>query len=79
MAYLTKRGKKWQARISWRDAEGKLHQKSKGGFDTKQQARQYAVKLEKIGLMVSTLSVIPHSLITLMTGSKHTRKPTSRL
>lgn len=47
MAYLTKRGKKWQARISWRDAEGKLHQKSKGGFDTKQQARQYAVKLEK--------------------------------
>lgn len=41
-----KRGKKWQARISWRDDFGKLHQKSKSGFDTKQQARQYAAKLE---------------------------------
>lgn len=41
-----KRGDKWQARISWRDSNGKLHQKSKSGFDTKQQARQYATKLE---------------------------------
>lgn len=41
-----KRGKKWQARITWRDENGKLHQKSKSGFDTKQQAKQYAAKLE---------------------------------
>ena len=41
-----KRGKKWQARITWRDEDGKLHQKSKSGFDTKQQAKQYAAKLE---------------------------------
>ena len=46
MANFMKRGKKWQARITWRDSNGKLHQKSKGGFDTKQQAKQYAVKLE---------------------------------
>lgn len=46
MANYMKRGKKWQARITWRDGNGELHQKSKGGFDTKQQARQYASKLE---------------------------------
>lgn len=47
MANYMKRGSKWQARITWRDGDGKLHQKSKSGFDTKQQARQYAVKLEQ--------------------------------
>lgn len=41
-----KRGSKWQARITWRDENGKLHQKSKSGFETKQQAKQYAAKLE---------------------------------
>lgn len=46
MANYMKRGNKWQARITWRDGNGKLHQKSKSGFATKQQARQYAVKLE---------------------------------
>lgn len=46
MASYMKRGKKWQARITWRDSNGKLRQKSKSGFTTKQQARQYAVKLE---------------------------------
>lgn len=46
MANFMKRGKKWQARITWRDEDGKLHQKSKSGFDTKQQAKQYAAKLE---------------------------------
>ena len=46
MANFMKRGNKWQARVTWRDGNGKLHQKSKSGFDTKQQARQYAVKLE---------------------------------
>ena len=46
MANYMKRGQKWQARITWRDSNGKLHQKSKAGFDTKQQAKQYALKLE---------------------------------
>ena len=46
MANFMKRGKKWQARITWRDSDEKLHQKNKSGFDTKQQAKQYAAKLE---------------------------------
>ncbi|QLL69553.1 tyrosine-type recombinase/integrase [Lactobacillus sp. 3B(2020)] len=46
MANFMKRGDKWQARISWRDNNGKLHQKSKSGFATKQEARQYAIRLE---------------------------------
>lgn len=46
MANYMKRGNKWQARITWRDSNGKLRQKSKGGFETKQLARQYAAKLE---------------------------------
>lgn len=48
MANFMKRGSKWQARVTWRDGKGKLHQKSKSGFDTKQQARQYAIKLEAL-------------------------------
>lgn len=47
MAYFAKRGQKWQARVSWRDSLGKLHQKSKLGFLTKTQARQWAVEQEK--------------------------------
>ncbi|MBF0600818.1 tyrosine-type recombinase/integrase [Limosilactobacillus oris] len=47
MANFMKRGSKWQARVSWRDDLGKLRQKSKLGFDTKQQAKQWAVEQEK--------------------------------
>lgn len=36
MANFMKRNGKWQARVSWRDANGKLHQKSKVGFAGKQ-------------------------------------------
>lgn len=39
MANFMKRNGKWQARVSWRDADGKLHQKSKAGFATKAQAK----------------------------------------
>lgn len=46
MASFTKRNGKWQARVSWRDADGKLHQKSKAGFATKAQAKLYAAELE---------------------------------
>lgn len=47
MASFTKRGSKWQARFSWRDSLGGLHQKSKAGFLTKVQARQWAVEQEQ--------------------------------
>ncbi|WP_242363610.1 tyrosine-type recombinase/integrase [Limosilactobacillus antri] len=47
MASFMKRGSKWQARVTWRDELGKLHQKSKLGFLTKQQARQWAVEQEQ--------------------------------
>ncbi|MEO5283723.1 tyrosine-type recombinase/integrase [Limosilactobacillus allomucosae] len=46
MANFMKRNGKWQARVSWRDASGKLHQKSKAGFATKAQAKLYATELE---------------------------------
>lgn len=47
MAYIAKRGQKWQARISWRDSLGKLHQKSKSGFVTKSTAKVWAVNQEQ--------------------------------
>lgn len=47
MANFMKRGNKWQARITWRDDLGKLRQKSKLGFETKQQAKQWAIEQEK--------------------------------
>ena len=47
MASFTKRGNKWQARFSWRDSLGGLHQKSKAGFLTKVQARQWAVEQDQ--------------------------------
>lgn len=47
MANFMKRGSKWQARITWRDDLGKLRQKSKLGFETKQQAKQWAIEQEK--------------------------------
>lgn len=59
MANFMKRGNKWQARISWRDSNGKLHQKSKSGFDTKQQAKQYAAKLEANRLTGSDIEKDP--------------------
>ena len=46
MASFTKRNGKWQARISWHDENGKLHQKAKSGFATKAQAKDYATKME---------------------------------
>ena len=46
MANFMKRNGKWQARVSWRDTDGKLHQKSKAGFATKAQAKLYAAELE---------------------------------
>lgn len=46
MAYYSKRGKGWQARISWYDGQGKRHTKSKAGFSTKMSAKEWAVNHE---------------------------------
>ncbi|MCQ2570555.1 MAG: site-specific integrase, partial [Limosilactobacillus sp.] len=47
MASITKRESgKWQARVSWRDNFGKLHQKSKGGFRTKRDALIWSTEQE---------------------------------
>lgn len=46
MAYYQKRGKGWQARISWVDSQGNRHTKSKSGFQTKTAAKKWAVDNE---------------------------------
>lgn len=46
MAYYQKRGKGWQARISWVDSQGGRHTKSKSGFQTKTAAKKWAVDNE---------------------------------
>lgn len=43
MAQFVKRGKGWQARISWTDSFGKRHFKNKQGFKTKTLAQKWAV------------------------------------
>lgn len=55
-----KRGKTWTVRVSWRDSNSSLRQKSKGGFATKQSAKKYGIELEtKIqnGTMIDKISV----------------------
>lgn len=52
MANFRKRGKKWEARITWR-ANGELKQTTKGGFRLKSEAEEYAEKVKadlKIGI-----------------------------
>lgn len=46
MAYLQKRGKSWQAQISWIDVDGKRKYKTKSGFATKRQAQTWANEME---------------------------------
>lgn len=46
MAQIVKRGKSYMVRVTWRDAAGKQHKKSKSGFKTKASAREYGAKLE---------------------------------
>ena len=59
MASFTKRNGKWQARISWHDENGKLHQKAKSGFATKAQAKDYATKMENELLNGVDISINP--------------------
>lgn len=46
MAYIKKRGKKWQVQISWYDMHNKRQYKTKSGFLTKRQAQEWANKME---------------------------------
>ncbi len=46
MAYIKKRGKKWQAQVSWYDLNNERQYKTKGGFLTKRQAQEWANKME---------------------------------
>lgn len=46
MASVTKRGTKWQYRVSWRDEAGNPHSKNKGGFRTKVEATNAAREVE---------------------------------
>lgn len=46
MASIVKRGKKWQARISWYDDENKRHFKTKSNFPTKKLAQIWAADNE---------------------------------
>lgn len=57
MASITKRGKSWQARISYKTPDGKKKVKTKGGFKTKREAQLYADQLQvdrENGAIVST-------------------------
>ena len=47
MASITKRGSKWQYRVSWRDVDGKQHSKNKSGFRTKTDAANEARGIEE--------------------------------
>lgn len=46
MASFSKRSGHWQAKISWYDALGKRHYKTKGGFKIKDMAKKWAVEQE---------------------------------
>lgn len=46
MAYIKKRGKTWQAQVSWYDLDNERQYKTKGGFLTKRQAQEWANKME---------------------------------
>ena len=46
MAYIKKRGKKWQAQVSWYDLNNERQYKTKSGFLTKRQAQEWANKME---------------------------------
>lgn len=46
MAYYQKRGKSWQARVSWYE-DGKRKYKTKSGFATKTQAKKWSIEAER--------------------------------
>lgn len=44
MASFSKKNGKWQARISWTSPDGKYHRKTKNGFSTKAEAKQWSAE-----------------------------------
>lgn len=46
MASISKRGKTWQVRVSFKDPSGAFRTKNKGGFKTKREAEAYANQAE---------------------------------
>ena len=46
MAQIIKKGPSWMVRVTWRDADGKQHKKSKSGFKTKAAARKAGAEME---------------------------------
>ena len=46
MAYIKKRGKSWQAQVSWYDEQNNRKYKTKSGFATKMQAKKWANEFE---------------------------------
>ena len=46
MAYIRKRGKSWQAQVSWYDLNNERRYKTKSGFATKRQAQKWANEME---------------------------------
>lgn len=46
MAYYRKRGKSWQARVSWYE-DGKRKYKTKSGFSTKALAKKWSMEAER--------------------------------
>ena len=46
MAYYCKRGKTWQARVSWYE-DGKRKYKTKSGFSTKALAKKWSIEAER--------------------------------
>lgn len=50
MASFRKRGKKWEARISFKDKDGEFKTKSKGGFATKKEAQLFANENEVLAI-----------------------------
>ncbi|MGF7436814.1 tyrosine-type recombinase/integrase [Lentilactobacillus senioris] len=47
MASITKRGKKWQVRVSYKDKNGDWRTKTKGGFNTKKEAEIYGTDMQR--------------------------------
>lgn len=66
MAQIIKKGPSYMVRITWYDADGKQRKKSKFGFKTKVQARQYANKMELqksiSGISTDTRTLFPFCL-----------------
>lgn len=63
MASISRRGKLWQARLSYKGSDGEFHTKNKSGFKTKRAAELFAKQFEvsrDTGTLVTTESPLFH-------------------